>query len=277
MLKAGLTWSCYHSLVSRSLLFSPSLFSFFLSLLSLPLVHTLPACHISKALLNVRFSDAQVSAFTPPAAIHCVEGSSFLSVIEVFAATTSAAWSHDLHVSKMSKGTRKRQKKKEEAGVGGEGIYIIVVEELSKELAIARTEQRWRWVDRKGKESRVRYTMMKDILMIHIFNNQNYEGGVRMGEYDVKHGGCDVIVQVMTALQMRWRWKRGTYFLANVRWRWFENRPFNLPDMRRRMGLMLVVSWCCLQHHAQPCDGPRPGPYITFSTVLKAKLWPAFF
>ena len=35
--------------------------------------------------------------------------------MEVFAATTSADWSHDLHVSKMSEGTRKsKQKEKEE-------------------------------------------------------------------------------------------------------------------------------------------------------------------
>ena len=65
------------------------------------------------------------------------KGSSFLSVIEVFAATTSAAWSHDLHVSKMSEGTRKSGQKEEdeedEEG-GREGIYIIVVEEYSIEL-----------------------------------------------------------------------------------------------------------------------------------------------
>ena len=55
----------------------------------------------------------------------------------MFAATASAAWSHDLlHVSKMSEGTRKRghkDKEGDEEGVG-EGIYIIVVEELSIEL-----------------------------------------------------------------------------------------------------------------------------------------------
>ena len=40
-----------------------------------------------------------------------------------------------MHVSKTSEGTRKRQKKnEEEAGGGRERIYIIVVEELSKEL-----------------------------------------------------------------------------------------------------------------------------------------------
>ena len=62
----------------------------------------------------------------------------------VFAATASTAWSHDLRVSKMSEGTRKSgQKEKEEEEEqnieedeegGREGIYIIVVEELSKEL-----------------------------------------------------------------------------------------------------------------------------------------------
>ena len=67
-----LVLSCHHSLVFGSLFFHTLFFSY--SLLSLPLVRTLPACNSSKALLNVRFSDAQVSAFTPPAAIHCIEG-----------------------------------------------------------------------------------------------------------------------------------------------------------------------------------------------------------
>ena len=58
--------------------------------------------------------------------------------MEVFAATTSAAWSHDLRVSKMSEGTRKSGQKEEEdeedEEAGREGIYIIVVEECSIEL-----------------------------------------------------------------------------------------------------------------------------------------------
>ena len=64
-----------------------------------------------------------------------------MSMIELFAATTSAAWSHDLRVSKISEGTRKRGQKDGdedeveegggggggEDGRGGEGIYTIVV------------------------------------------------------------------------------------------------------------------------------------------------------
>ena len=73
--------------------------------------------------------------------------SSLLNMIEVFVTTTSAAWSHDLHVSKMSEVMRKRGQKnkeveeeeeeeqeQEEQERGGEGIYIIVVETLSNEL-----------------------------------------------------------------------------------------------------------------------------------------------
>ena len=55
----------------------PSSFSLFFvlhSLLSLALVCTLPICNSWKALLNVRFGDAQASALTPPVAIHCIEG-----------------------------------------------------------------------------------------------------------------------------------------------------------------------------------------------------------
>ena len=60
-------------------------------------------------------------------------------MIEVFVATASAAWSHDLHVSKMSEEMRKRGQKnkevvEEEQEGGGEGVYIIVVDTLSNEL-----------------------------------------------------------------------------------------------------------------------------------------------
>ena len=33
--------------------------------------------------------------------------------------------------------------------------------------------------------------------------------------------------------------------------------------------------WGDVQHHAQPCDGHKPGP--TFSNASQAKLWPTFF
>ena len=67
------------------------------------------------------------------------KGSSLLSMIEVFVATASAAWSHDLYLNKTSEQMRKRGQKNKEVEAeeqerGGEGIYIIVVETLSNEL-----------------------------------------------------------------------------------------------------------------------------------------------
>ena len=60
-------------------------------------------------------------------------------MIEVFVATASAAWSHDLYLNKTSEQMRKRGQKNKEVEAeeqerGGEGIYIIVVETLSNEL-----------------------------------------------------------------------------------------------------------------------------------------------
>ena len=124
--KAALTWSCHYSLVPRSLF---SLY-FFMHSLS-PFLSFVPFRHATAARPCWTQGSAQRRRFIAS------QGSSFLSVIEVFAATASAAWSHDLRVNKMSERTRKRgqkRKEEEEEGGGGEGIYIIVVEELSIEL-----------------------------------------------------------------------------------------------------------------------------------------------
>ena len=101
MFQAGLTWSCYHSLVSRSLFF---LFFFFL-LTPIPSSRSYPSGMLQQQGLverKVRRSagDSLRRRGRPS---------------WVFAATASTAWSHDLRVSKMSEGTRKSgQKEKEE-------------------------------------------------------------------------------------------------------------------------------------------------------------------
>ena len=57
----------------------------------------------------------------------------------------------------------------------------------------------------------------------------------------MKHDGCDVIGAGYGWLSREEDERERTYYLTNVRLRVFDKRPFNLPDMKRRMGLMGLV------------------------------------
>ena len=70
------------------------------------------------------------------------------------------------------------------------------------------------------------------------------------------------------------QWERGTYFYK-CKGEEDSTRDHSICQTWGG-GWGRWVGWWgdVLQHHAQPCDGHRPGP--TFSKAMQAKLWPTF-
>ena len=83
---------------------------------------------------------------------------------------------------------------------------------------------------------------------------------------DVKHDGCDVI-----GAGYGWGKRR------NILYGKFWPKTIQFARHEEEDGWVDgLVRWGdVLQHHAQQCDGHRPGP--TISMIMQAKLWPTFF